>query len=347
MPSPGNKSEGIDSSDDSQKSDQQASPPLSAFRLQSMIIPVLELITKSSSWRKHSNLASECKSLIEKFPTLSITIPFSRSDAEIVLSPFISAVSSSSGSKIIGPALNCIQNLISFGVIHGDSDSDGLVVRLIDAVCECEDDGTDLLVMKTLLSAVTSTSLGIHGGCLLKIVKTSHNLYLRSQSIVNQTTAKASMIQMLLVVFKRMESDSSAASDYPIIIQDGEEEQEKNGGGAVESSVLLNSTDRDILDAKYWEISIYKTALEERKGGDMVVGSKEILGVRRIQSKTMNDTFLVFRALCRFSNVSPINKDALEDPKQTAGKIVALELLKIILESAGPLFRTNLRYTYL
>lgn len=30
---------------------------------------------------------------------------------------------------------------------------------------------------------------------------------------------------------------------------------------------LLDSTDKDMLDAKYWEISMYKTALEGRKGG--------------------------------------------------------------------------------
>nr|DAD26981.1 TPA_asm: hypothetical protein HUJ06_028449 [Nelumbo nucifera] len=29
---------------------------------------------------------------------------------------------------------------------------------------------------------------------------------------------------------------------------------------------LLDSTDKDMLDAKYWEISMYKTALEGRKG---------------------------------------------------------------------------------
>jgi brefeldin A-inhibited guanine nucleotide-exchange protein len=37
-------------------------------------------------------------------------------------------------------------------------------------------------------------------------------------------------------------------------------------------------------------------------------------------------------------------KEALADPQLMKGKIVALELLKILLENAGAVFRTSERY---
>ncbi|KAL0425867.1 UNVERIFIED_CONTAM: Brefeldin A-inhibited guanine nucleotide-exchange protein 2 [Sesamum radiatum] len=134
--------------------------------------------------------------------------------------------------------------------------------------------------------------------------------------MVNQTTAKASLVQMLVIVFRRMEADSSTVPLQPIVVAELMEPVEKadvdgsmtmfvqgfitrimqdidgvfspttpTGGvgsgvgahdGAFETKTstvegtnpadLLDSTDKDMLDAKYWEISMYKTALEGRKG---------------------------------------------------------------------------------
>lgn len=107
---------------------------------------------------------------------------------------------------------------------------------------------------------------------------------------------------------------------------------------------LLDSTDKDMLDAKYWEISMYKTALEGRKGelADGEGERDEDLEVQ-IGNKLRRDAFLVFRALCKLSMKTP-PKEALADPQLMKGKIVALELLKILLENAGAVFRTSDRY---
>lgn len=247
-------------------------------------------------------------------------------------------------------------------------------------------------MLKTLLSAVTSVSLRIHGDCLLQIIRTCYDVYLGSKNVVNQTTAKASLIQMLVIVFRRMEADSSTVPVQPIVVAELMEPMEKGednsnmtmfvqgfitrimqdidgvlnpvgtprGGagvhvhdGAFESRVtvestnpadLLDSTDKDMLDAKYWEISMYKTALEGRKGelADGETERDDDLDVQ-IGNKLRRDAFLVFRALCKLSMKTP-PKEALADPQLMRGKIVALELLKILLENAGAVFRTSERY---
>lgn len=384
-------------------------------RLRQVVSPALEKIIKNASWRKHGKLASECKAVIERLSNLDKSQPgpdsepdssepgplhdggsdeYSLADAESILSPLINA-SASGVLKIADPAVDCIQKLIAHGYLRGEADASGgaeakLLTKLIESVCKCHDLGDDqmeLLVLKTLLSAVTSISLRIHGDCLLLIVRTCYDIYLGSKNIVNQTTAKASLIQMLVIVFRRMEADSSTVPINPIVVaelMDPVEKSDADGSmtmfvqgfitkimsdidgvlnpttpsklsghdGAFETTTvettnpadLLDSTDKDMLDAKYWEISMYKTALEGRKGelADGEVERDEDLEVQ-IGNKLRRDAFLVFRALCKLSMKTP-PKEAMADPELMKGKIVALELLKILLENAGAVFRTSDRY---
>ncbi|KAI0500232.1 hypothetical protein KFK09_018441 [Dendrobium nobile] len=388
-------------------------------RLNQIVIPALEKIIKNASWRKgHSKLAQQCKFLIDRLseppssasshppdsPDSSSSIPGPLSDlsfveSEAILAPLISACASSF-LKIAEPALDCVQRLISHALLHGEADptagpSARLLAQLIDASCSCRslaDDSVELLVLKTLLSAVTSTSLRIHGDSLLLIVRTIYDLYLASKNSVNQTTAKACLIQMLVIVFRRMEADSSTVPVQPIVVADlidltadlssgdGNPTQFVQGfitriisdidgvfnprstpdtgvhDGTFESTTvestnptdLLDSTDKDMLDAKYWEISMYKTALEGRKDelggqGAMVAMERDDDDEVQIENWLRRDAFLVFRALCKLS-MKTQPKEALADPSQMKGKIVALELLKILLENAGAIFRTSERF---
>lgn len=386
-------------------------------RLSQVVAPALDKIIKNASWRKHSKLAHECKSVLEKLnsshkpapssptdsePDSSIPGPlhdggpteYSLAESESILSPLINACGTAF-LKIVDPAVDCIQKLIAYGYLRGEADSTGgheakLLSKLIESVCKCHDLGDDaieLLVLKTLLSAVTSMSLRIHGDCLLQIVRTCYDIYLGSKNVVNQTTAKASLIQMLVIVFRRMEADSSTVPIQPIVVAELMEPVEKSDAdgsmtmfvqgfitkimqdidgmmnpenkislaghdGAFETTTvettnpadLLDSTDKDMLDAKYWEISMYKTALEGRKG-ELVDGEGERDDDLEVQigNKLRRDAFLVFRALCKLSMKTP-PKEALADPQLMKGKIVALELLKILLENAGAVFRTSERY---
>ncbi|XP_043718466.1 brefeldin A-inhibited guanine nucleotide-exchange protein 2-like [Telopea speciosissima] len=384
-------------------------------RLSQVITPALEKIIKSGSWRKHSKLVHECRSVIDRLasPDKSPTSPnedssvpgplqdggtveFSLAESELILSPLIAA-SGSGFLKVAEPAVDCIQKLIAHGYIRGEADPSGgseakLLARMMEAVCKCHelgDDAVELLVLKALLSSVTSISLRIHGDCLLQIVRTCYDIYLGSKNVVNQTTAKASLIQMLVIVFRRMEADSSTVPVQPIVVAELMEPVEKSDtdgsmtqfvqgfitkimqdidvvlnptptgktglGGhddAFETTTvettnpadLLDSTDKDMLDAKYWEISMYKTALEGRKG-ELADGETERDDDLEVQigNKLRRDAFLVFRALCKLSMKTP-PKEALNDPQLMRGKIVALELLKILLENAGAIFRTSDRF---
>ncbi|URE01713.1 Guanine nucleotide-exchange protein [Musa troglodytarum] len=398
--------------------------PEADSRLALVLAPAFEKIVKNASWRKgHSKLAHQCKSLIDRLshpppppsptsPNSSSSLPgplrdggaavYSLADSEIFLSPLIAACSSGS-PRVAEPALDCVQRLVAHSYLHGEADPAGgpdarLLAQLIDAVCGSlalsggGDDALELLVLKTLLSAVTSTALRIHGDALLQIVRTCYDLYLGSKNPVNQTTAKASLIQMLVIVFRRMEADSSTVPVQPIVVAELMEPADRSSNaaaadvsfvqgfitriisdidvvlnpstplartesaskhdGAFETTAventnpadLLDSTDKDMLDAKYWEISMYKTALEDRKdelGPEGVVDRDDEAEVQ-IGNKLRRDAFLVFRALCKLSMKTP-PKEAVADPALMKGKIVALELLKILLENAGAVFRTSER----
>ncbi|XP_065039957.1 brefeldin A-inhibited guanine nucleotide-exchange protein 2-like isoform X1 [Musa acuminata AAA Group] len=399
--------------------------PEADSRLPLVLAPALEKIVKNASWRKgHSKLAHQCKSLIDRLshpppppspssPNSSSSLPgplrdggsavYSLADSEIFLAPLIAACSSGS-PRVAEPALDCVQRLVAHSYLHGEADPAGgpdarLLAQLIDAVCGSlalsggGDDALELLVLKTLLSAVTSTALRIHGDALLQIVRTCYDLYLGSKNPVNQTTAKASLIQMLVIVFRRMEADSSTVPVQPIVVAELMEPADRSSNaaaadvsfvqgfitriisdidvvlnpstplartesarkhdGAFETTAventnpadLLDSTDKDMLDAKYWEISMYKTALEDRKdelGPEGVVDRDDEAEVQ-IGNKLRRDAFLVFRALCKLSMKTP-PKEAVADPALMKGKIVALELLKILLENAGAVFRTSERF---
>ncbi|KAF3328143.1 brefeldin A-inhibited guanine nucleotide-exchange protein 2-like protein [Carex littledalei] len=403
--------------------------PTADSRLNQLLIPTYEKIIKNSSWRKgQSKLSQQCKALIDKLssspapptsphppsPNSSSALPgplreLSLADSEILLSPLISALTSGS-SKIVEPALDCVQKLVSHSYLHGEADPSGgpdarLLGQVVEGVCKCHQPGSngdetlELLVLKTLLSAVTSTSIRIHGDSLLHVVRTCYDLYLGSKNLVNQTTAKASLIQMLVIVFRRMEADSSTVPVQPIVVAEMMEPSDRAGSGALAATAtdvnfvqgfitkiigdidvvlnpstprsrsstaagngahdgafetttvestnaadLLDSTDKDMLDAKYWELSMYKTALEGRKDelGEGSADRDDDLEVQ-IGNKLRRDAFLVFRALCKLSMKTP-PKEAAADLTLMKGKIVALELLKILLENAGAVFRTSDRF---
>ncbi|KAL0411865.1 UNVERIFIED_CONTAM: Brefeldin A-inhibited guanine nucleotide-exchange protein 2 [Sesamum latifolium] len=382
-------------------------------RLERVLVPALEKIIKNGSWRKHSKLSAECKSVIENLtlhkqcpieaPTSDqadsevlslpgVLLDQSLYESEFFLSPLINALSANY-VRVAEPALDAVQKLMAHGYLHGEADSSEgpaskLLSRLIYSTCKCHDLGdenVELLVIKTLLTAVTSCALRIHGDCLLQVVKTCYHIYIISKNMVNQTTAKASLVQMLVIVFRRMEADSSTVPLQPIVVAELMEPLEKadadgstavfvqgfitkimqdidgvfspstpSGGrvsgvalhdGAFDTKApsvegttpadLLDSTDKDMLDAKYWEISMYKTALEERKG-ELADGEGERDDDLEVQIGNMlkRDAFLVFRALCKL----------MADPQVMKGKILALELLKILLENAGAIFRTSERF---
>eukprot|EP01018_Ginkgo_biloba_P032255 Gb_26513 [translate_table: standard] len=378
-------------------------------RLGRLVGPALDKIIKNAAWRKHSKLVQQCKAVLDKLATLSDSetaspnafesclfnnqFCFSSSDAEFILQPLLMACETGY-IKVVEPALGCIQKLVMHSHLRGevDNSNDGnpILLEIMESVCKCfdlGDDNIELGVLKTLLSMVTSVSMQIHGDCLLQIVRTCYNIFLGCENIVNQATAKASLIQMLAIVFHRMEADSSTVPVQPIVVADLMEPAEKSAtdlnmlqfvqnfiskvmqdievvlnpapsfksmghDGAFESTAAavdgadavdpLESADKDMLDAKYWEISIFQNT---GRNSDFADGDTEKDGDLEVQisNKLRQDAFLVFRALCKLSMKTPSQEGSI-DPLLMRGKVLSLELLNILLQNAGAVFQRSPRF---
>lgn len=139
-------------------------------------------------------------------------------EADKYVLPFELACQSKS-PRIVSTSLDCLQKLIAYGHITGnapDSAAPGkrLIDRLVETICNCfqgpqTDEGVQLQIIKALLTAVTSPHIEIHEGTILLTVRTCYNIYLASRNLINQTTAKATLTQMLNVIFTRMENQAA------------------------------------------------------------------------------------------------------------------------------------------
>ena len=61
---------------------------------------------------------------------------------------------------------------------------------------------------QALLTVITANTCEVHEGTVLQAVRTCYNIYLASKNLINQTTAKATLTQMLNVIFSRMENQA-------------------------------------------------------------------------------------------------------------------------------------------
>nr|XP_009862113.1 brefeldin A-inhibited guanine nucleotide-exchange protein 1 isoform X1 [Ciona intestinalis] len=164
--------------------------------------------------------------------------PFTIIEADRYFLVFEMACKSKSPS-IVTAALDCLQKMIVYGILVGnapDSSVPGkrLIDRVIDAICQCfngiqTDEHVQLQIIKVLLTAVTSNNCEIHEGTLLQAVRTCYNIYLASRNMVNQTTARATLTQMLNVIFSRMEAQAEYDKSLAKKLQEEKEtEQELN-----------------------------------------------------------------------------------------------------------------------
>ncbi|OWK02935.1 ARFGEF2, partial [Cervus elaphus hippelaphus] len=136
-------------------------------------------------------------------------------EADKYFLPFELACQSRS-PRVVSTSLDCLQKLIAYGHITGNAPDSGapgkrLIDRIVETICNCfqgpqTDEGVQLQIIKALLTAVTSPHIEIHEGTILQTVRTCYNIYLASKNLINQTTAKATLTQMLNVIFTRMEN---------------------------------------------------------------------------------------------------------------------------------------------
>uniref|UniRef100_A0A8C2FZE3 ADP-ribosylation factor guanine nucleotide-exchange factor 2 (brefeldin A-inhibited) n=1 Tax=Cyprinus carpio TaxID=7962 RepID=A0A8C2FZE3_CYPCA len=233
-------------------------------------------------------------------------------EADKYVLPFELACQSKS-PRIVSTSLDCLQ--VRRVLIH---------FTLLQLIC-----------ILALLTAVTSPHIEIHEGTILLTVRTCYNIYLASRNLINQTTAKATLTQMLNVIFTRMENqavneeiqESDQTTSSPAGGVEGEEAQpqpETEAGTEVQEET---EPDSGLGDSSV-------------EGGDAesIQGSQTAARFSHILQK---DAFLVFRSLCKLS-MKPL-ADGPPDPKshELRSKVVSLQLLLSVLQGAGPVFRTH------
>ncbi|XP_053499094.1 brefeldin A-inhibited guanine nucleotide-exchange protein 2 isoform X2 [Ictalurus furcatus] len=175
---------------------------------------------------QHSQLRKACQVALEEIKlelenqkTGTVVPPKANYiEADKYVLPFELACQSKS-PRIVSTSLDCLQKLLAYGHITGNAPDSGapgkrLIDRLVETICNCfqgpqTDEGVQLQIIKALLTAVTSPHIEIHEGTILLTVRTCYNIYLASRNLINQTTAKATLTQMLNVIFTRMENQAA------------------------------------------------------------------------------------------------------------------------------------------
>uniref|UniRef100_A0A667Z9Y1 ARF guanine nucleotide exchange factor 2 n=1 Tax=Myripristis murdjan TaxID=586833 RepID=A0A667Z9Y1_9TELE len=176
--------------------------------------------SQHSQLRKACQVAlDEIKAELEKQKDGTVVPPRANYiEADKYVLPFELACQSKS-PRIVSTSLDCLQKLIAYGHITGNAPDSGapgkrLIDRLVETICSCfqgpqTDEGVQLQIIKALLTTVTSPHIEIHEGTVLLTVRTCYNIYLASRNLINQTTAKATLTQMLNVIFTRMENQAA------------------------------------------------------------------------------------------------------------------------------------------
>eukprot|EP00116_Pleurobrachia_bachei_P004248 sb/3464510/ len=347
-------------------------------------------------------------------------------NADHYFRPFQMACRSRS-PKIVSNAIDCLQKLMAYGQLTGQSmDPDNPQRKLIDAVIEtvCEafhgvntDPDVELQIIKALLTAVTNVNCEVHEMTLLTAIRCCYNINLFTKSNVNSATAKATLTQMLSVCFTQMEQHSEHLVKKPEVVkittssaeppssdngEEGEkgrgEEGEKGRGEEVahgtEDEAPLEQPEKDDIDIYSFSLGLVQNVIdaaivevegphpisaddsmfnvtqpcddtqtessetahtegreeeedeEKREEEPVKVEEPKRKGVK-FDSIYMRDAYLVLRTLCKMT-MQPLPEGPL-DPRshEMRSKMLALQLLLSVMQSAGPVLRTHKTFAQL
>ncbi|XP_076925144.1 brefeldin A-inhibited guanine nucleotide-exchange protein 1-like isoform X1 [Bidens hawaiensis] len=322
--------------------------------------PSLDKIIKNAAWRKHSHIVASSKSALDKLETLTDDPSFSTplygvSDPDSLILPLILAIDSSS-PKVVEPALDCAYRLFSLRLIRCEidlpsDDSPSIISRLVDSVCKCNGLGeevVELAMLKTLLSAVRSTTVLIRADCVNQIVKTCYNIYLGGVNGTNQICAKAVLAQMMTIVFARVEADSLLATFNTVSVAELLEFNDRNlneGSSVLFVQNLINDVVyTNVGDANHDAIASPAPELQEVKvESPLAEGESSEKDDLSGYTKIRDAGVMVFKNLCKLS-MKFSSQEQSDDQILLRGKMLSLELLKVIMDNAGPLWSTNERF---
>uniref|UniRef100_A0A0E0C926 SEC7 domain-containing protein n=1 Tax=Oryza meridionalis TaxID=40149 RepID=A0A0E0C926_9ORYZ len=314
----------------------------------------LDKVIKHSSWRKHSALVAASKSaldLLSASPDVDEAASASASPiqgvaaaaADAAIRALLIALDPAS-PKVAEPALECVSTLLSLRLLHGDvvaaaadaDDAASLVSKLFAAVVSCGglgDEGLELAALRVLVAFARCPSVSVSGDCLGHVVRACYNLYLGSASGGNQLCAKLALAQVLAIVFARVEAD---AMDVRV--------------RTVSAADMMDLSDRSLNDSSVVQAAqaFINEAMEgsdvpeEVPPSDLPAEADEN-GVDVGMSRIREDGLALFKNLCKLSMkfATPDNPD---DPVLLRGKVLSLELLRTVVDNAGPFWKSNEMY---
>jgi Sec7-like guanine-nucleotide exchange factor len=160
-----------------------------------------------------------------------------------------------------------------------------------------------MLVVRALLTAVSTSRCEIHGSSLLLCIRTACDVFLQAKALPTQTSAKAALSQMIGTVQQKLE---------------GEEE--------IAESRQLDRADDDEDDA-------HTTTSDNTNDG----GDKDGISFESVNER---DCFLVLRSLCKLSS-RPIPDGAAIESIEMRNKTLSLTLLYNLVSNMGPVFASR------
>uniref|UniRef100_F1KQQ2 Brefeldin A-inhibited guanine nucleotide-exchange protein 2 n=1 Tax=Ascaris suum TaxID=6253 RepID=F1KQQ2_ASCSU len=318
--------------------------------------------------KEHTQLRKACEQAIEELnaaddgggDTTGNVLPshlqFVHADRYFL--PFDLACHSKS-PRIIVIALDCLQKLIAYGHLVGSgvdvTNPERLLIdRIVEAICAPfagpnTDEGVQLQILKAILAVVLAPTCEVHEATLLLAVRTCFNIYLASRSPINQSTAKASLTQVINAVFGNMQKADE-------VVEHGEQNDENVIRLLVDSLIehiavqldpghsMANSRQSSFSSAMAAEVSMPppRHLNPVSLAADSADAVHEDVPVTQLQFRTLQekDAFLLFRALCRLST-----KSLPERPDPTShelrSKELSLEMLLLIVQNSSSLLHTS------
>ena len=211
---------------------------------------------------------------------------------------------------------------------------------VVDTICNCfsgpqTDEGVQLQILKALLTILTSQHVEVHESSLLSSVRTCYNIYLASKNMINQTTAKATLNQMLSAIFSRMENKTLEEEMMETALAKAKTDEQIVAEECVTSLIdemLGNVVEMSKSEGLQFKGSTESLAISESNGDGTIPKFANIY---------QKDAFLIFRSLCKLS-MKPL-PDGPPDPKshELRSKILSLQLILSVVQNAGAVFRSN------
>ncbi|KAL9238326.1 hypothetical protein vseg_012761 [Gypsophila vaccaria] len=332
-----------------------------------VIGPALSKIMKMIPWRKHNNLLTACKTTLEKLETvstpldsLSVTSTASSPTVDVILTPLLLAVDTAA-PKIVAVAVDAVYHLFSQNLLRltlASTDEKSVVSGLIESVCKCGrfgDEAVELAALKAILAAVRSPKVSFRGEFLSFVIRSCYNVYLGSKFGNVRVCAKAVLAQIVLIVFTRVEEDSMSVNRFKIVsVSEVLEFSDRDSSessfvkvvqGLINEVMLSNDgvneeivRNSESVEGKGEEsrVKLEETSEEEGVEEEEVEEDEE-------ESRLREDGYMLFRDLCKLS-MKFSSQEYSDDQILLKGKILSLELLKVIMDNCGLVWRSNERF---